>query len=39
MRVLVALEVVDESGEETYRSNAVTEELASASWTGGTRYL
>ncbi|KAN0103383.1 S-adenosyl-L-methionine-dependent methyltransferase [Hyaloscypha variabilis] len=39
MRVLVALGVVDESGEETYRSNAVTEELASASWTGGTRYL
>jgi hypothetical protein len=39
MRVLVALAVVDEVGEEEYKSNPLTEELASPSFTGGTRYV
>jgi hypothetical protein len=39
MRVLVALRVVDEVGEERYKSNPLTEELASPSWTGGTKYV
>ncbi|KAE9374834.1 S-adenosyl-L-methionine-dependent methyltransferase [Stipitochalara longipes BDJ] len=39
MRVLVALAVVDEVGGELYKPNALTEELASASWTSGIRYL
>ncbi|EKD12991.1 uncharacterized protein L3040_007074 [Drepanopeziza brunnea f. sp. 'multigermtubi'] len=39
MRVLVAMDIVDEVGEEQYRSNATTEALASPTWTGGTRFL
>jgi hypothetical protein len=39
MRVLVALRLVDEVGEEEYKSNSLTEELSSPSWAGGTRYL
>ncbi|KAH7412917.1 S-adenosyl-L-methionine-dependent methyltransferase [Cadophora sp. MPI-SDFR-AT-0126] len=39
MRVLVAMDIVDEIGEEKYRSSPTTEALASPTWTGGVRVL
>jgi hypothetical protein len=39
MRVLVVLEVVDEVEDKEYKSNLLTEELASHSFNGGTRYV
>jgi hypothetical protein len=39
MRVLVAINVCDEVGEEQYLANDVTETLASPAFMGGTRYL
>ncbi|KAI9730961.1 MAG: hypothetical protein M1818_008036 [Claussenomyces sp. TS43310] len=39
MRVLIALGICDEVGEEVYLATPVTETLASPGFTGGTRYL
>jgi hypothetical protein len=39
MRVLVVLEVVDEVEDQEHKSNLLTEELASHSVNGGTRYV
>jgi hypothetical protein len=39
MRVLVVLEVVDEVEDKEYKSTPLTEELASPSFNGGTRYV
>jgi hypothetical protein len=38
MKVQVALKVVDEVGDEVYKSNPLTEELASSFFNGGARY-
>ncbi|KUJ10333.1 S-adenosyl-L-methionine-dependent methyltransferase [Mollisia scopiformis] len=39
MRVLVAMDICDEIGEEHYESNPTTEALATPTWSGGMRYL
>lgn len=39
MRVLVAMDMVDEIGEEHYKSSPTTETLANPTWSAGTRYL
>ena len=39
MRVLCALKLCDEVGEEEYLANAVTKTLASPTFIGGTRYV
>jgi hypothetical protein len=39
MRVLSALQLCDEAGEGKYKSNALTEALASPAFVGGTKYL
>ncbi len=39
MRVLVAMDIVDEIGEEQYKASPTTEALASPTWTSGTKFL
>ncbi|KAI6716085.1 O-methyltransferase [Diplocarpon mali] len=39
MRVLIAMDIVDETGEEQYRCNPSTQCLASPTWTGAVRFL
>ncbi|KAH7370259.1 S-adenosyl-L-methionine-dependent methyltransferase [Rhexocercosporidium sp. MPI-PUGE-AT-0058] len=38
MRVLAAMDIVDETGEEQYRASPTTEALASVAWTGTVRF-
>ncbi|KAH7303153.1 S-adenosyl-L-methionine-dependent methyltransferase [Rhexocercosporidium sp. MPI-PUGE-AT-0058] len=38
MRVLAAMDMVDEIGEEQYRASPTTETLASVTWTGAVRF-
>jgi hypothetical protein len=39
MRVLTAVGIVDETGEEQYSASPTTATLASATWTGAVRFL
>ncbi|KAG4437775.1 hypothetical protein IFR05_006760 [Cadophora sp. M221] len=39
MRVLTAIDIVDETGEEQYSASPTTVALASATWTGAVRFL
>jgi hypothetical protein len=39
MRVLSAMRLCDEVGEEEYKANPVTEALASPGGDGGTKYM
>ncbi|KAH6712302.1 O-methyltransferase-domain-containing protein [Leptodontidium sp. MPI-SDFR-AT-0119] len=39
MRVLTAMDIVDETGEEQYSASPTTVALASATWTGAVRFL
>tara|TARA_R110002060_G_scaffold55355_1_gene65887 strand:- start:2364 stop:2483 length:120 start_codon:yes stop_codon:yes gene_type:complete len=39
MRVLMAMDIIDEIGEEQYSASPSTEALASETWTGGVRFM